>query len=105
VLTLQKSISITQGPSPILFLPTLRSHFTPEAFAVKVFAREEKGSRFFEGEVRPVQSSSAAVISSALQLQKNDASQLQKFFNALCFHGAAKASLYFIPLTSMTDKL
>jgi hypothetical protein len=31
-------------------------------------------------------------ISTALQLQKNDASQLQKFFNALRFHGAAKAA-------------
>src|SRR6266705_4428617 len=69
------------------------------------FSREEKVGRFFEGEVRPVQSSFNTIISSALQLQKNDASQLQKIFNALGFHGAAKASLYFIPLISMTDEL
>jgi hypothetical protein len=34
-----------------VFSPSLRSHSTPEAFAAKVFS-EEKGSRFFEGEVR-----------------------------------------------------
>jgi hypothetical protein len=88
-----------------LVAATPGSHFTPKAVCKKIFSREEKGSRFFEGEVRQVQSSSAAVISSALQLQKNDASRLQKFFNALRFHGAAKDCLHFIPLTSMTNKL
>jgi len=103
-LAIKTKLQRTCLPCFVLWLQRLGATPPREVFGVKDFG-EEKGSRFFEGEPALIKLYQSHKTLWRDQLQKNDARQLLIFFCAMNFHAAAKASLYFIPLTSMTDEL